>query len=108
MAFLRFSADCFASKEANARPEGDCVERPAQSIGSSEAAPAREAVGSFGVWGVAPRSIGHRDATSMTRKGQPEGPSYGLTVAQSSGFAKRRVSVAMAGVWGLAPKGFPL
>lgn len=62
--------------------------------------------GERGVWGGAPRFSGHRDATSMARQGQPEGPSDGLIVAQSSGLAKRRDSVAMAGGLGACPQGF--
>lgn len=62
--------------------------------------------GERGVWGAAPRFTGHRDATSMARQGQPAGPSDGFTVAQSSGFAKRRVASRWPGVRGLAPEVF--
>jgi hypothetical protein len=62
--------------------------------------------GERGVWGAAPRFTGHREAHVDGPQVQPAGPSDGFTVAQSSGFAKRRASVAMAGGLGACPQGF--
>lgn len=100
------ASDGVASKEANNSPLGAIAERTAQSIEAlPEGRSPQPPKGLAGVWGEAPRFTGHRDATSMTRQGQPEGPSNSFTVAQSSGIAKRRDSVAMAGGLGACPQG---